>query len=191
MRFLGIVGYYRSFCPNFSSVVSPLTDLLKSKAKFVWAAVCQTAFESIKALLTSSTVLAAPQLNQSFKVQVDANQVGAGAILLQEDDQGVDRPVCFFSRKFTSYQFNYSVIEKEALSLFCALQHFDVYVGGAVPLVVYSDHNPLTFLQSLQNPNQRQMRWSLFLQPYKLDMRHIKGSDNVIADALSRAATDF
>ena len=143
MRFLGIVRCYRSFCPNVSSVVSPLTDLLKSKAKFVWTAVCQTAFESVKAILTSSPVLEAPQLNQSFKVQVDASQVGAGMVLLQEDD----RPVCFFFLGSLPYQLNYSVIEKEALPLILALQHFDVYVGGAVPLVVYSDHNP--FLQSL------------------------------------------
>lgn len=52
---------------------------------------------------------------------------------------------------------------------------------------MYTDHNPLTFLQSLKCPNQRLMRWSLFLQAYALEIRHIKGVDNVIADALSRA----
>ncbi len=31
MRFLGLVGYYRGFCRNFSTVVAPLTDLLKAK----------------------------------------------------------------------------------------------------------------------------------------------------------------
>lgn len=59
--------------------------------------------------------------------------------------------------------------------------------GGLHPVVVYSDHNPLTFLQSLQNANQRLMRWALFLQPYRLSIRHIRGADNVLADALSRA----
>ena len=190
MRFLGMVGFYRGFCPSFSSVVAPLTDLLKSSVKFDWTPVCQAAFEKVKALLTSSPVLAAPQLNRPFKLHVDASQVGAGAVLLQEDEQGIDRPVSFFSRKFLSYQSSYSVIEKEALGLIWALQHFDVYVGGAVSLVVYSDHNPLTFLRSLQNPNQRLMRWALFLQPFNLDIQHIKGSHNVIADALSRAPTD-
>ena len=187
MRFLGMVGFYRCFCPNFSSVVAPLTDLLKSSVKFSWTPDCQTSFETVKALLTSSPVLAAPQLNRPFKLQVDASQVGAGAVLLQEDEHGVDCPVSFFSRKFVSYQANYSVIEKEALALIWALQHFDVYVAGACSLIVFSDHNPLTFLHSLQNPNQRLMRWALFLQPYHLDIRHIKGTDNVIADALSRA----
>ncbi|KAL2091618.1 hypothetical protein ACEWY4_013881 [Coilia grayii] len=188
MRFLGMVGYYRSFCCNFSSVVSPLTDLLKGKTPFIWTSVCQEAFDRAKLLLSTAPVLAAPRLDRPFKIQVDASQVGAGAVLLQEDDHNVDRPVCYFSRKFNKYQFNYSTIEKEALALIWALQHFDVYVGGgAHPVIVFSDHNPLTFLHSLQNPNQRLMRWALFLQPYDLQIRHIKGVDNVMADALSRA----
>lgn len=97
-------------------------------------------------------------------------------------------PVCYFSRKFNKYQLNYSTIEKEALALVRALQHFNVYVGGGVhPVIVYSDHNPLTFLHSLQNPNQRLMRWALFLQPYDLQIKHIRGVENVMADTLSRA----
>ncbi len=119
------------------------------------------------------------------KLQADASQVGAGAVLLQTGENGLDYPVSFFSRKFNTYQKNYSVIEKEALSLIWALQFF-VYVGGGMPIEVFSDHNPLTFLHSLQSPSQRLMRWILFLQPYNLIVRHIKGTDNVVADALSR-----
>ena len=187
MRFLGMVGYYRSFCQNFPSVAEPLTALLKKEAHFVWSDRCRLAFEKVKALLCAAPVLEAPRLNEVFSLQVDASNVGAGAVLMQAGDHGVGKPVAFFSRKFNKYQLNYSVIEKEALALIWALQHFDVYLGsGLTPLVVYTDHNPLTFLRSLQNPNQRLMRWALFLQPYHLDIRHIKGSENVIADALSR-----
>ncbi len=108
--------------------------------------------------------------------------------MLQTDEHGIDRPISYFSRKFNSYQTNYSTIEKEALALIWALQHFEVYVScGIMPTVVYTDHNPLTFLHSLQSPNQRLIRWSLFLQPYSLEIRHLKGADNVLADALSRA----
>ena len=60
-------------------------------------------------------------------------------------------------------------------------------MSGLAPLIVYTDHNPLTFLNSLKCPNQRLVRWSLFLQSYALDIRHIRGKDNVVADALSRA----
>ncbi len=98
-QFLGLVGYYRSFCKNFSTVVFPLTELLKAKAKFVWSFECHQAFENVKCLLCSSPVLAAPRFDRAFILHVDASQVGAGAVLLQENDQGVVRPVSFFSRK--------------------------------------------------------------------------------------------
>ncbi len=179
MRFLGLVGYYRSFCRNFSTVVAPLTNLLKGEQKFIWSPTCQKSFEQVKTLLCSAPVLA-------FKLHVDASYVGAGAVLLQEDDFAVDRPVCFFSRKFNKHQLNYSVVEKETLALIWSLQQFEVYVGSG-PVVVYTDHNPLTFLNSLWCPNQRLIQWSLSFQSYTLDIRHIKGKDNIVADALSRA----
>lgn len=121
MRFLGLAGFYPGFFHNFSTVAAPLTELLKAKTKFVWSAECQSAFEAIKSLLCDCPVLAAPQFKQLFKLHVDASNVGAGAALLQEDESGTDRAISFFSRKFNSYQLNYSVIEKEALALIWAL----------------------------------------------------------------------
>ncbi len=89
--------------------------------------------------------------------------------------------------KFNKHQRRYSTIEKEGLALVLALQHFDVYVGSvSYSLIVYTDHNPLVFLNRMKHNNQRLMRWSLFLQTFELDIRHIRGKDNVIADALSR-----
>ena len=187
-RFLGMLGYYRGFCKDFSTVVAPLTSLLSPKVKFEWSLACQEAFESAKTLLCSAPVLAAPQMDEPFSLYADASKVGAGAVLMQANESDVGCLVSFFSKKFNSHQLNYSIIEKEALALIWELKHFEVYVGGGVrPLVVYTDHNPLTFLHSLQNPNQRLMRWCLFLQPFHLDIRHVKGTENTVADAMSRA----
>lgn len=130
-RFLGMAGYYRSFCRNFSTVVHPLTSLLSPSKPFIWSEVCQQAFDSAKALLCNTPVLAAPNFALPFKLEVDASSVGAGAVLLQEDTSGIDHPVCYFSRKFNKHQLNYSTIEKEALALLLALQFFDVYVGSS------------------------------------------------------------
>ena len=156
---------YRSFCRNFSEVVAPLTDLLKLKVTFVWSPVCQQALERVKMLMCDAPVLAVPRFDHLFSLQVDTSYVGAEAVLLQEDDFGVAKPLSFFSNKFNSYWLNYSTIEKEALALAWALKHFDVYVGsGFVPVVAYTDHNPLTFLNSPKGPNQILIRWSLLLQ---------------------------
>lgn len=81
----------------------------------------------------------------------------------------------------------YSTVEKEALALVLAIQHFEVYLNSICgPIVVYTDHNPLTFLDRMRGKNQRIMRWSLILQPFHLQIERQRGKDNLIADALSR-----
>ena len=187
MRFLGVAGYYRKFCKNFSGIAEPLTNLLKKSTKFKWNDKCQDAFDRLKAILKSAPVLLPPDFDKCLKLAVDASDVGIGAVLLQEDNNGIDHPVCYFSKKFNKHQKNYSTIEKECLALILAIQQFEVYLTSSIsPIVVFSDHNPLSFLHKLKNKNQRLLRWSLLLQEFNLDIRHIKGKDNIIPDALSR-----
>lgn len=94
-RFLGMAGYYyRKFCRNFSSVTAPLTDLLSPMVLLVWSAECQVAYKVVKALLCSAPVLSGPDFRTPFKLEVDASSVSAGAVLLQEDVDGVAHPVC-------------------------------------------------------------------------------------------------
>ena len=184
-RFLGMTGYYRCFCKNFSVVVAPLTTLCSPSVPFVWGDGCQQAFDACKALLCNAPVLAAPNFSIPFKLEVDASASGAGAVLLQDGE--VCFPVCFYSVKFKLHQLNYSTIEKETLAMLLALQHFDVYVGSSSStVVVYTDHNPLVFLAQMYNHNQRLMRWALLVQGYNVEIKHKKGKDNVVADALSR-----
>ena len=84
-----------------------------------------------------------------------------GAVLLQEDNNGIDHPVCYFSKKFNKHQKNYSTIEKECLALILAIQQFEVYLTFSTsPIVVFSDHNPLSFLLKLKSKNKRLLRWS-------------------------------
>ena len=129
-----------------------------------------------------------PDFTKPFKLAVDASNIGAGAVLIQDDDRGIHHPVCYFSKKFNNAQKRYCTTEKELLALILALQYFDIYIAAAGgPITVFTDHNPLTFLHKLKNKNQRLMRWSLFLQQYCLNTRHIRGRDNIIADALSQS----
>lgn len=157
-RFLGMIGYYRSFCQNFASVVSPLTDLLSPKVVFHWSEICQQAFENCKGLLASAPILTAPNFEKSFKLPIDASTCGACAVIMQEDSNGVEHPINYFSKKFNRHQQVYSIVVKEALTLVLAVQHFGVYLGSiAAPIIVYADHNPLVFLHQMRNRNQRIM----------------------------------
>lgn len=186
MRFLGSAGYYRRFCRNFSDIVTPLSNLLRKNVKFVWNDECQRAFEAVKAILSNSPVLMTPNFEKDFILTVDASDIGAGAVLQQESGDGIVHPVCYFSQKFNQHQRNYSTIEKEALSLVLAINHFDVYLCTSNEILVYTDHNPLIFINKMKNKNQRILRWALYLQAYNIELRHIRGKDNVVADHLSR-----
>lgn len=79
-----------------------------------------------------------------------------GVVLLQAGEQGID-----------DNKFEY--LETDALALIWAVQQFDVYLGPN-PLAVYTDPD---------------LRWASLLQPYHLDVRHIMGSENGVAEARS------
>jgi len=175
MRFLGMVGYYRKFCRNFAVVVEPLTRLLRKKQIFNWTEDQQAAFEKVKRLLTSAPVLAMPDFDQPFIIHVDASDLGLGAVLMQENAKKLEHPIGYFSQKFNDSQRNYSTSEKEALALVLSLQHFEFYVVPAkFPIDIYTDYNPLVFLNRVKNKNQRLLRWSLFLQEHNLNIIQTK-----------------
>lgn len=186
MRFLGMTGYYRRFCENYAETTVVLTNLLKKGSKYEWTNECQNAFEKLKSLLINAPVLAAPKEDQPWSLVVDASHHAAGAVLQQMGNDGFEHPVAYFSKKFNPAQINYSTIEKECLALVMATTHFSPYLPTSEPITVFCDHNPLVFLKKMTNSNQRLTRWALFLQQYNLEIRHIPGRDNVLADSLSR-----
>jgi hypothetical protein len=82
--FLGLAGYYRRFILNFSKISKPITRLLKKGTKYVWSKECDEAFQTLKKLLTTSTVLAQPDIAKPFDVYCDASGTGLGCVLMQE-----------------------------------------------------------------------------------------------------------
>ena len=78
-------------------------------------------------------------------------------------------------------------IEKEALDLMSSQQNYELYItASAAPTIVYTDHLPLTFIHRMKNKDRKILNWSLALGEYNIEIRHIKGSANTCADALSR-----
>lgn len=186
-RFLGMAGYYRRFCKNFSGRAAPLTDLLKKGTRFKWSEECRRAFNEIKQALSTEPVLMAPEFEKPFHLAVDASNEGIEAVLMQEDNEGMLHPVSYYSKKLNKHQQVYSTVEKELFALINSIQHFEVYVtASAHPTKIYTDHNPLTFLDRMKNKNRKLQAWFLSLQEYNLEVTHIKGTENVVANSLSR-----
>ena len=106
-----MAGYYRKFCDNFSVIAEPFRNLLIKRTKVISTNDCPKAFDIIKALLKNESVLLAPNFAKGFNLAIDANDTGAGIVLMQEVGNEVDHPVSYFSKKFNKHQKNYSTIE--------------------------------------------------------------------------------
>jgi hypothetical protein len=72
--FLGLASYYRRFIPDFSKIVKPMTSLLQKDHKFVWTEECETAFYTLRKLLTTAPVLAQSDIEKPFDVFCDASK---------------------------------------------------------------------------------------------------------------------
>ena len=188
-RFLGMVNYYARFIPNCSEILSPLTDLLKSNAKTLQLTTdALHAFDSVKDALSKVTSLSYlhPSISCTLILKTDASQSAVGAALQQVVD-GAIQPLCFFSRKLQPAQTRYSTFSRELLAIYLAVKHFRHILEGR-DFIIYTDHKPLTFaLRTAPDKHApRENRYLDFISQFSTDIRYIQGSDNVVADALSR-----
>ena len=184
--FLGLVGYYRRFIPNFAAIAAPLTDRTRKGEPAVirWGDNEERAFNTLKQKLEREPILHLPDLATPFILRTDASDFGLGAILLQEKD-GKKFPIAYASRKLLPREQRYSIMERECLAVVWGTQKFEPYLYGK-HFQLETDHQPLTCLAKSKVANARILRWALALQPYRFTIVAIKSSENVGADYLSR-----
>ena len=165
------------------------SDLMKKSLpdKVHWTPDCDNAFRALKKTLCQSPVLRNPDFDKQFLLQTDASDRRVGAVLSQQDEDGRDRPIAYFSRKLLPWETRYSTVEKECLAIKLGVEAFSVYLIGR-KFIIQTDHRSLVWLNKLKEKNARLTRWSLALQAYTFDVVHRAGSANGNADALSRAA---
>jgi hypothetical protein len=69
---------------NFSKISKPIIELLEKGNKYMWSKDCDEAFNTLKKLLTTSPLLAQPDIDKLFDVYCDASGTGLGCVLMQE-----------------------------------------------------------------------------------------------------------
>ena len=90
-------SYYRCFVQGFAEIAKPLHHLTEDGATFLWTIECQSAFEKLRHLLTTTALLAYPNFDRAFILDTDASVVGIGAVLSQVDEEGRERVVTYGS----------------------------------------------------------------------------------------------
>ena len=188
-RFLGMFNFYRRFVPSTAMLQAPLTALLggnaKGNRKIQWTTEATQAFDR-KKQLTDATLLAHPEARTPLAKLTDASDTAVGAAL-QQKAQRKWEPLAFFSKKLNPAETKYGAYDRELLSVYLAVKYFR-HMVEARTFVIFTDHKPLTYAyrQKPEKCSSRQFRYLDFIGQFTTDIRHIRGEDNVVADALSR-----
>ena len=189
-RFLGMTGFYRKFIPDYATRARVLYTLTKKNVEWVWAEEHQQAFDDLKQALTSDTLLIYPNFSSEFVVTTDASNVGIGGILSQRDKDGNLRPVAYTAKLLNSAQRNYSTLDRELAAIVHACLHWRVYLEGR-EFLIQTDHAPLKYILNPRSKlTPRQIRWAADLRQFQFNVVHVKGTNNVVSDALSRPNGD-
>ncbi|CAN6723545.1 unnamed protein product [Malus baccata var. baccata] len=181
--FLGHAGFYRRFIKDFSKISNPLCRLLQKDVAFDFNEECEKAFNHLKEMLTSAPIIVPPDWSLPFELMCDGSDYALGAVLGQRKEK---RPhvIYYASRTLNDAQLNYSTTEKELLAVVFALDKFRSYLIGT-KVIIYTDHAAL-YLFTKKEAKPRLIRWMLLLQEFDIEIRDKKGSENVVADHLSR-----
>ena len=177
--FLGMAGFSAPFISNYSQVVAPLRDLMKSDT-FKWCKQHQQAFEALKQSLSSETTLAYFVANRETVVICDYSQEGISSIVAQKDPVVQKyRPVIYSSRSCTEAERKYSQIEGECLAIQWGVQKNHHFLVGT-SFIIFTDHKAL--LSLLNKPHKKSPlrieRMRIKLSGYDFEVKHCPGRIN-------------
>ncbi|WVZ89622.1 LOW QUALITY PROTEIN: hypothetical protein U9M48_036001 [Paspalum notatum var. saurae] len=178
--FHGLARFYHRFVPNFSTIAAPLNELTKKGVAFHWGKPHEDAFNLLKDRLTHALLLQLLDFGKTFELECDASGVGIGGVLMKEN-----KLVAYFSKKLSGAVLNYSTYDKELYALVRFLETWQHYLWPK-EFVIHSDHELRKHIRSQVKLNRRHAKWVEFIESFPYVIKHKKGKDNVIADALSR-----
>jgi hypothetical protein len=182
--FLGLTGYYRKYVKGYSSLASPLFDLTRKDATFVWDKSCEQAYQTLKAALVNALVLTRPDFKRTFWLDVDWSPKGVGAILSQKDGK-FERVVAYASKSLMEAQRLFHPMEGECYALIWGVMHFRQYLHMK-HFILRTDHKPLEWLTTISDAHGRRGRWVGLLQDFSFKIMHRPGLKHANVDALSR-----
>jgi len=189
--FLGAVGYYRKFIFNFAGIAKPLFKLLKKGVAFEWKEAQRESFEELKRRLTTAPILSVPDFSKQFIIRTDASKDGIGGVLIQKDDNNVEKPIHFISRTLKPAEVNYAITDLEESAAAYCVKKFKSYISGSkFETLLFTDHKPLVGLfTNKETINSRQTRWVIMFLMLKIKVIYEPGKRNNLADALPRLKT--
>jgi hypothetical protein len=144
--FLGVVGYFRVFIPDFATKARPLYALLKKGISFSWGEEQTQAVREFKQAMQQAPILAFPDFSREFILTTDASGYALGAVLTQEDDQKRERLISCHSRTLKDAETRYNTFDREILAVYWGVQQNRSYLWGS-KFTIRTDNIAIPFLE--------------------------------------------
>jgi hypothetical protein len=106
--FMGVIKFVCRFVLDFVVMVKPIHNILKQDHSFSCTNGIENAFEGIKKEIISASVLMKSYVEKEFTIYTNATEEAISAILMQNDDQGNEKPVSYMSQSLYDDEFKYS-----------------------------------------------------------------------------------
>jgi hypothetical protein len=120
-------------------------------------------------------------LDNDFLVCIYSYKKGLRGVLMKEGCV-----IFYTSRKLKKYEINYMTHDLQLVSIVHALKMWRNYLLGR-RFVLMIDHCGLRNMFDQPNLNARQAMWMALLSEFDFKIKHIKGKENRVVDALSRS----
>ncbi|UYV73826.1 K02A2.6-like, partial [Cordylochernes scorpioides] len=158
----------------------------KYRSEIKWTEEAEVQFEQCKQALANTALLAYPDTELPISLCTDASDRAVGSVL-QQLDNNTSKPIAFFSKKLNPAQCNYSTYDRELLAIYLSIKFFK-HLLEAREFTILTDHKPLiySFKQKNEKASPRQLRHLQYISQFTTDIKYIKGTDNIVTDALSR-----
>ena len=155
--FVGLVGYYRHFIKGFAKIAVPLYDLTsgdnkdKKSEHIDLSPEALEAFDCLKAACLQAPILAFPDFDKPFLLEMDASGKGLGTVLSQKQADGQFHPITYASRVMNETEQRYHSNKQEFLTLkWVVTEQFHEYRSpygkNRNEFVVHTDNNPLRYI---------------------------------------------
>ena len=136
----------------------------------------------------SAPIITTPDWSQELELMCDASDYVVGVVLGQRKGR-VFHAIYYANKVLNDAQINYATTKKEILAIVYALEKFKSYLVGS-KVIVYTDHAAIKYLLNKADSKPRIIRWILLLQEFDLVIQDKKGSENLVADHLSRLVNE-
>ncbi|MBW0531542.1 hypothetical protein O181_071257 [Austropuccinia psidii MF-1] len=177
------------FIKYFSQVAAPLGRLTREDIFWNWDEKCEEAFIKLRKIVGEEITLKTLNYEKGsgkIKLAIDSSYIAAGAVLMQEDENGKDRPVLYESVTFSQLEYKYSQPKLELGGVARILQKLQKILWGKHFELQVDAKALIKMINTPCLPNAPMTRWVVFIQIFYFDLVHKLGKTFTMPDGLSR-----